>query len=586
MGLQLNGIGVSRGISIGHTYILQRDHIEVVEHELPDALIAQEVERLELALSRAKKQLTEIRDNIPSGADIDISAFIETHLLMLDDSMLRDACINIIREQKRNAEWALKLQEAAIVSVFEAMDDPYLATRKNDIEHVIQRVLQVLVYDDQDTYSEDPEYWQGKIIIADDLTPADTVVMQTQGVAGFITESGGQLSHTAILARSLGIPAIVGVHDARRYLLHDEPIILDGSHGFILAEPTKEITAHYRRIQRERKRRQNELIKLKDAPSVTLCDTPIKLQANIEIEEDLKALRKVNADGVGLYRTEFLYMNRDDWPDEEEHFKTYTRVLRALKGAPLTLRTVDLGGDKETEQLHNCGTIARNPALGLRGIRRCLDNPEIFLPQLRAILRASAKGPINIMYPMLTNLHEVTQLHNLLDDVKSSLRSKGYKYDHNIRVGGMIEVPSSAIIAGQFADTLDFLSIGTNDLIQYTLGIDRIDDQVNYLYDPLHPAVLTLIKQTIEAGHKANIPVSMCGEMAGDIRYTRLLLNLGLRNFSMPPNSLLEVKSVVRRSRAGRGLKITRNIMASADPHQQSMLLTHMNKNLEEITDR
>ena len=415
------------------------------------------------------------------------------------------------------------------------------------------------------------------IVIADDLTPADTIVMQNQGVAGFVTETGGQLSHTAILARSLGIPAIVGIHNLRDYIKPGEQLILHGESGLVLAEPEQLMVDSYRKQHRLLREQQRELRKLVDTPAVTEDGIKLSLMANIEIDEDIKALKRVNADGVGLYRSEFLYMNRDTVPDENEHFQVYSKVARALKGAPLTIRLADLGADKEAGA-EITGPLAHNPAMGLRGIRLALSDTSLIAPQIAAILRVSAKAPVSIMIPMLTNLHEVEQCLELIEQSKSQLRERRIKFDKDIAVGGMIEVPAAAIAADQFAGKLDFLSIGTNDLIQYTLAIDRIDDRVNYLYDPLHPAVLQLIKMTIEAGKRAGIPVAMCGEMAGDPRFVRLLLGLGLTEFSMPPNSLLEVKRALLGSNSQRLQKSSNALLKCSSPDAQQQLLAKINK--------
>jgi len=443
----------------------------------------------------------------------------------------------------------------------------------DDVNHVIDTVLQNLGKDDVNL---ETDQWRGQIVIADDLTPADTVVMQNHGVAGFVTETGGQLSHTAILARSLGIPAIVGVHNIRKYVSAGETLTLDGESGLVLAEATDEMLSDLKKRQRQLKQKQKELTKLIDTESVTLDGVDFTLSVNIEIEEDFKSLRRVNADGVGLYRTEFLYLNRDTVPSEQEHFKVYTRVLRLLKGAPLTIRTADLGADKEVSGV-TAGPLAHNPAMGLRGIRLCLNDTSLILPQLRAILRASARGPIRILLPMLTNVNEVQQCLALIENVKQTLASENIDFDNEVPIGGMIEVPAAAIAAEQFAAELDFLSIGTNDLIQYTLAIDRIDDQVNYLYDPLNPAVLRLIKGTIDAGKKAGIPVSMCGEMAGDPRFVRLLLGLGLTDFSMPPNGLLEVKRSLLEVRSSKLKKLANTFLTAFNADEQLELLTRIN---------
>jgi phosphoenolpyruvate-protein phosphotransferase (PTS system enzyme I) len=496
---------------------------------------------------------------------------------MLDDGVLSQRPVEIIKAEMINAEAALQMQREELGKVFGSMDDSYLATRIDDVNHVIDSVLRAL--DDGAEHVVGSEHWKGQIIIADDLTPADTVTMQHHGVAGFVTETGGQLSHTAILARSLGIPAIVGISNIRRYVVPGEVLTLDGRLGMVLAEPTERMLTDFKRQQKETRLKQRELGKLLDTEAVTADGVKLTLSANIEIEEDLKALKRVNADGVGLYRTEFLFMNRDTVPTEQEHFKVYTKVLRALKGAPLTIRTADLGADKLMESQLNSRVRpqAHNPAMGLRGIRLSLGDTSLFIPQLRAILRASARGPIRMLIPMLTNIAEVDQCLDMVAQVKQSLRDENLEFDDSMPVGAMIEVPAAAIAAELFAQRLDFLSIGTNDLIQYTLAIDRIDDQVNYLYDPLHPAVLSLIKTTIEAGQKFGIPVAMCGEMAGDSRYVRLLLGLGLTNFSMPPNLILETKRTLISCRKTTLKKQATALLNATSAEEQKTLLDKMN---------
>lgn len=576
MAIMLNGIGVSRGIGIGHVHIFNREKVEIREHKLEKRQLAAEIKRFRAAVDQAKSDLAELRQSIPQDAPAEVSAFIETHLLMLDDETLSERPIEILKNARCNAEWALKQQREAILDVFEAMDDPYIKTRTDDVNHVIDLILVALQKQPKRKIDEGLD-WRGAIVVADDLSPADTVNMQHQGIAGFITEMGGQLSHTAILSRSLGIPAIVGLHEARRYLKEGDEIIINGSDGITLTAIDETIVQHYKKKQRTQKRKQKELQKLRDAPAQTLCGTPIQLLANIEVEEDFRSLKRQNPAGVGLYRTEFLYLNRETAPDEEEHFRTYLKVIRALKGAPLTIRTVDLGADKEMLNNPRQTPAGYNPALGLRGIRRCLNDHQLLIPQLRAIYRAAQKGPIKIMFPMLTNVQEIHQLRLLILQVKDSLRAGGYKIESEPEIGGMVEVPAAAIAASQFASALQFLSIGTNDLIQYTLAIDRVDDQINYLYDPLHPAVLTLIQNVIMAGENAKIPVSMCGEMAGDTRYTRLLLGLGLREFSMPLNSMLEVKNIINHSDIQQARKITTAIMHSDNQEQQLELLETLN---------
>ncbi|MBL8250278.1 MAG: phosphoenolpyruvate--protein phosphotransferase [Candidatus Competibacter sp.] len=584
MPFSLHGIGVSRGYAIGRTYLLQRNQPEITEYTIPDTIIEDEVQRFLNGLELARRQLLEVRKRVPRTASNDITAFIDTHLLMLEDVSLTEAPANLIRSLKCNAEWALKVQRDLLVQVFEEMDDPYLRTRKDDVEHVVRRVQRILVSDDP-AYLNDADYselagsrLEGRIVVADDLTPADTILMQHQGVLAFVTEYGGPLSHTAILARSLGIPAVVGARNARSYLGNNEPVIVDGRQGVILVGLDERILRYYRHKQQEERRQQRELNKLKGKPAITRDGVSIRLQANIELPEDAVAVREVAADGIGLYRTEFLFMNRADSPDEEEHLASYLHVIKVLEGSPITIRTADLGADKQVDGGRG-GPVCTNPALGLRAIRMCLKDLAMFRPQLRAILRASAYGPVRMMIPMLSAVQEVFQVLRLVAELKQELRERGLAFDEKLPVGGMIEVPAAAVCAPQFARYLDFLSIGTNDLIQYTLAIDRVDDEINYLYDPLHPAVLMLIRNTIRAGQKAGIPVSLCGEMAGDSRYTRLLLGLGLTQFSMHPAGLLEIKRVVQDSHVGELAAVVRRLLHTTEAERYAELLKTIAQN-------
>ena len=575
MSLLIAGIGVSREIAIGHAHILHRGELEVLEYAIPAPLIEDEISRFRNALEGARRQLREIRGRIPPQTRADIAAFIDTHLLMLEDLTLTMAPEQLIRSKQCNAEWALKAQRDMLVQVFEEMDDAYLRTRKDDIDHVVTRIQRILL-NQADTPGEiDDSRLHGSIVFADDLTPADTVLMQHQGVAGFVTEYGGPLSHTAIIARSLSIPAVVGVHNVRNYIHDGELVIVDGQRGVIYAGADDSIIEYYRQRQDQQAHRRTELSRLISQPAVTLDGRPISLQANIELTDDVDAVLQMNAEGVGLYRTEFLFMNRDAPPDEAEQLAEFIQVIERLNGLPLTIRTLDLGADKEVDGSSPGARPSTNPALGLRAVRLCLKDPSLFKPQLRAILRASACGPVRMMIPMLSTIQEILQILQLIRETKQQLELEGLKYDPNLPVGGMIEVPAAALSAEMFARHLDFLSIGTNDLIQYTLAIDRLDDEVNYLYDPLHPAVLRLISMVIEAGRKANIAVAMCGEMAGDICYTRLLLGLGLTEFSMQPASLLEVKRVVKNSDWKKLEQTVQDVLSCEEPaRMRSVLLS------------
>jgi phosphotransferase system enzyme I (PtsI) len=540
--LACTGIGIASGlgIAIGRTYLLPRRLEPVTPRRIAAAEIDAEIQRYRSAVRRAISRLQAVRDQIPDNTPTDIVEFVDTHLLMMADKALSDVPIESIRSQRCSAEWALQLRRDALIRVFESMEDPYLRTRRDDLDHVVQRIQSELAARPE----ESAEDLSGRILLAEDLTPADLILFHHRGVVGFITEYGGPMSHTAILARSLGLPALMGARGATGCLRHDEDLILDANVDVALTDCDHAIRQYYQAKQARARKRVLDLRLLRNVPAITLDGIELELMANIELPQDLEAALDNGASGVGLYRTEFLYMNRDAPPDEEEQFQAYAAIVRRLRGRPITIRTLDLGADKH---LDSSGQIAAsNPALGLRAIRLCLKEPELFRPQLRAILRASALGPVKLMLPMLTNVWEAMQAHALIEDEMRSLRAAGIAFDEDLAIGGMIEVPAAALAADSLAEQFDFLSIGTNDLIQYTLAIDRIDDEVNYLYDPLHPAVLILIQRVLDAGGRHGIPVSMCGEMAGEIRYIPLLLGMGLRSFSMQPNSLLDAKRIVR----------------------------------------
>ena len=548
MTLSLHGMGVSRGIAIGRAHIIERDRLDIPEYHIEPDQVDTETGRLLEAVALAKQQLRAIREHIPAATSPDITPFIDTHLLMLDDAVLTQEPLRLIQTTGYNAEWALKLQRDALVHVFDEMEDAYLRTRKNDIDHVVNRIQRILLKQKPLRHEEPDSRLSGYILIADDLAPADTVLMQHHSIVAFVTEHGGPTSHTAILARSLVIPAIVGLHEAGRFTREDDLVIVDGNAGVMLVDPDEHSLRYYRERQQEDRKYYAGLIRLKETPAKTLDDVSVRLQANVELPQDFEIVGQVGASGVGLYRTEFLYMNRESPPEEEEHYETYLSVLDTMAGLPLTIRTMDLGADKQVDGGRQVGPVQSNPALGLRAIRLCLKEPELFRPQLRAILRASAHGKVRMMIPMLSNMQETRQVLEMIDEIKAELDEQQVEFDVNLPVGAMVEVPAAAICADIFAEQLDFLSIGTNDLIQYTMAIDRVNDEVSYLYEPLHPAVLRLIRMTLDAGARANIPVAMCGEMAGDSKFTQLLLGLGLREFSVHPAYLLEVKKIILES--------------------------------------
>lgn len=545
MPMIINGIGVSRGITQGWVHVLKRGETHISKRTLEPDQIEPEIERLNDALEESRKQLREVRDMVPEKMRQEVTGFLDAHLLMLDDAMLVDMPADTIRAQNCNAEWALEDTLEQLVAVFDSMEDAYLRTRKNDVQHVIRKVQENLGEAEEGAAEVQARDLTGRIVVADDLTPADTVLIQNQNVAAFVTQFGSSMSHTAILARSLQIPAVVGLHDAGMLLEDGELVLVDGHGGTILcADDANWLVDQYREYQRAEQEREEKLMALRDKPAITRDKQSVTLKCNIDLIEEIPHVHEVQAEGVGLYRTEFFYLDRPEGASTDEQYEVYRDLVVALDGKPLTIRTLDLGADKEFDPDYE-GAIAPNPALGLRAIRRSLQNKPVFMAQLRAILRASAHGPVHVMLPMLTNSSELSQSLSLIRNCMEELGTEGAAYDPEIKIGGMIEVPAAAISASVFAHHLDFLSIGTNDLIQYTLAIDRVDDQVHYLFDPLHPAVLFLIHHTIQAGKQAGTPVSMCGEMASNPRLTRLLVGLGLREFSTHPGSLLEIKQII-----------------------------------------
>ncbi len=573
--LALHGTGAGKGIAIGRAYVLQRAGVEIPEYVLPKMYLKDEVARFKAGIANARVQLEDIRNHIPRNAPSEAASFIDTHLLILDDKMLSREPIDTIQKQGYNAEWALKVHSEALMTVFEQMEDPYFRSKKTDVEQVVDRIQRNLLDIQESSHEEVDDALDGSIVITDDVSPADTVMLKHRSVGAFVTDFGGPISHTAILARGLRIPAIVGLHGAARYIRNGDELIVDGKRGVLIIGPDKQTLKEYRqRIRRIAVLRQ-ELHAIRKSPSVTIDRQRITLLANIELPDEIRSAKKVAAAGVGLYRTEFLYMNRDDLPTESEQLSAYMRVVKSMGRSPVTIRTVDIGADKQVNG--RAEKRGMNPALGLRAVRLCLHDPTIFRPQLRAIYRASAHGRVQLMIPMISSVDELHQVLEMIRETKSELKREGRAFSTRVPIGGMIEVPAAAVAADLFAEHLDFLSIGTNDLIQYTLAIDRVDDSVNYLYDPLHPSVLRLIQMTIDAGERAGIPVTMCGEMAGDIRYTRLLLGMGLRAFSMDPTLLPEIKKVIRESEIQRLMRQAKKVLRATDRAEVQAILNKIN---------
>lgn len=549
MAFTLHGLPVSQGIAIGHVHLVSHALLEVNHYHVPPKHLADELERLGDAVATVQGELVGLKAAATSGqTHSEVGAFVDLQLMMLADPMLIDAARGLIESRRCNAEWALVQQMELVVEQFRQIEDPYLRERQADVVQVVERLVKVLLGHPGHLPPKRRD-GLGTVVVAHDLSPADTIGFRDHNISGFVTDVGGPTSHTAIVARSLSIPAVVGLHHIRDLVEDNELIIIDGTRGVAIVGPDETIVQEYRLRRSELELERSKLNRLKDTRATTLDGEDVSLFANIEGPKDVGQVKAVSADGVGLYRTEFLFIGRDTLPDEDEQYEAYRAVLKAMPTKPVTIRTFDVGSDKALNGHH--GRTEPNPALGLRAVRYSLAEPKMFLTQLRALLRASAHGKLQIMVPMLAHAHEIDQSLALIEKAKAELRAEKVKFNEAIPVGGMIEIPAAALSLGMFIRRLSFLSIGTNDLIQYTLAIDRSDEAVVHLYDPLHPAVLKLIGGTIQAGARVGMPVSICGEMAGDPAYTQLFLGMGLRNFSMHPAHILEVKQQVLRSDVG-----------------------------------
>ena len=573
----LHGVGVSGGIAIGRAQLVSHATLEVAHYVVPASRVDHEIARLELAIDEVQKELTELHGTMTRSGDLpgEFGAFLDVHWMILNDPTLSEAPKRIIADQRCNAEWALTQQMNVLIDQFEQIEDSYLRERKADVVQVVERVLKRLMGKPGSLPTSVAE--ERTILVAHDLSPADVIQFKQHHFAAFLTDVGGVTSHTAIVARSLAVPAVVATHNARQMIHDGEMLIVDGTSHVVIVNPDRSVLAEYRLKQSELDLERQKLKRLRGKPAETLDGHRVELHANIELPGDLAQVLESGANGVGLFRSEFLFLNRAGLPTEDEQFEAYRAVAAGLAGKPVTIRTFDLGADKQKAELDGLARVAPNPALGLRAVRFCLAEPKLFLTQLRAILRASHYGKVRLLIPMLASVAEIDATLAMIGQAKETLRERGEPFDEGIEVGGMIEVPAAVLAIGGFLAKLDFLSIGTNDLIQYTLAVDRSDEAVSHLYDPLHPAIIKLIALAIAGANRAKVPIAVCGEMAGEMTLTRVLLGLGLRNFSMHPAQVPTVKQRVLTSDVSAIRPVVERMKRTDSPAKLAALLDKLN---------
>jgi phosphotransferase system enzyme I (PtsI) len=575
MSIILHGIELGGGIAIGEAYIIDKNLDDVTHHTLEEAEIPAEVAKFEEALRQTRRELELLRGNIPLNAPAELGAFLSLNIMMLGDSQISQVPIRIIQEEQCNVEWAIKLQADNLARQFDDMTDEYLKERKHDVIQVLERIFKNLEGNKFD-WEEDGKLERG-ILVSHDLSPADLVNFKDSNFSGFITEIGSLTSHTAIVGRNLDIPAIVGVGYARQLIRDDELIIVDGIQGVLIINPDPLILEEYKKRQRQWLDAKAKLYEIRKEQTVTKDGVAVELLANIENADDIDDVKYNNAAGIGLFRSEFLFLAKPNhMASEDEQFEAYAKVARAMKKLPVTIRTADLGADKNPSWNIE-PSEAMNPALGLTGIRLSLADQAFFRTQLRAILRASVYGNIQIMFPMISSSWELKQAIHQLNYVKEELLEEQIAFNPEIKVGAMIEVPAAAFAIKGILSMVDFISVGTNDLIQYLLAIDRNDESVNYLYNPLHPAVLKLLLHIIRSANRAGVPVSICGEMAGNIRLTRLLLGMGLRKFSMFSGNLLNIKNVILNTDINHIMTIVGKILKTENIEKIEELVEELN---------
>ena len=591
MSFSVSGIAVGRGIAIGRAWVLAPASLDVPRRSLAPEQIPSEVERFYAAVSAVDEEFERMRHDLGQEVAAELRAFLDLQAVVLHDPLLIEATQERILAEKSNAEWALVQQYELVAEQFDSIEDAYLRERRHDVRQIVERILKAMRHpegghrivlpstDDNANPEELP--W---ILVAHDIAPADMLLLKQHSFVGFATDTGSPTSHTAILARSLGMPAVVGLQSLHRLVQQGEPLIIDAEAGVVLGSIDAPIRDIYAVRQAEQALAQSRLVRLKNVAAQTLDGTHIQLFANLDLPTDAARALDAGCQGVGLFRSEFLYMNREDPPSEEEQYQAYRQVVLAMKGRPVTIRTLDSGADKDVPSVSAHRQTPSNPALALRAIRLCLAEPELFLTQLRAILRASAHGPIKLLVPLVSGPQEIVAARRMIAAAMDHLRQQNIGFDAAIPVGAMIEVPAAALAIDGLLPVIDFASLGTNDLIQYTLAIDRADGEVAHLYNPLHPAVLRLIREVIRSCNRAAIPVSVCGEMAGDPDLTRLLLGFGLTEFSMHPAQVLVIKQEVLRSRTSDCIRQASRIIRQGDPSRLSAALAKWNQDRDHIS--
>ena len=568
--LIVSGIPVSSGVAIGKAYILAHALNEVEPYTITEKNITNEIKRFNQAIKQLKSELLGLKKELKNNKMGEYGSFIDVQLAIINDPKISKNPLELIKKSKQNAEWALKVQMEEIINKFNSIENSYIRERKNDIYQVCETLIKYLIGHESKQLSSD----KNRIIVAHDISPADALKFKNSNNIAFVTDIGGTTSHTAILAKSINIPSVVGTQNAKNLISNGDNLIVDGDHGCVIINPTDEVINEYKLKQNLYELESKKLLNLQKVISKTIDKVSVNLYVNIEDTNNIEPVMENNTKGVGLFRTEFIFMDKHRMRDENEQFTIYRNLTKALPNKIITIRTLDSGGDKVIEHMPNTN---QNPALGLRAIRFCLAEPDVFITQIKALLRASHYGDIRILIPMLSSDNELRQVKLLIDRAKDILTSERKKFNSKTLIGGMIEVPAAAIDAESFASQLDFLSIGTNDLIQYTLAVDRTDDAVSHLYDSSHPALLKLIKGVIDAGTKAGIEVSLCGEMAGDPKLTKLLIGLGLTNFSMHPSSLLKVKKVILESEFLKLKSKAKKILNTHDKIEIENLINNLN---------